>query len=196
MSLLAFGLVTTTAHAQPANIDPSLEPRDTYKDGTYYNQDFGFRLSIPKRGWTGYPDPDLPNVIFVAMKDSNKKESDWVEGQDFHPNITLGVEIVPAGVGTKTYATAATKALEMAGWQLLEERVVTWGGQEAYEIRARRESDNVALLQRFTVINGGAIVLASTARPKQMKAVEPDFQEIFDSFKVVKKGSSKKKKKR
>ena len=30
------------------------------------------------------------------MKQSNKNEQNWVEGEDFHPNVTLGVEILPA----------------------------------------------------------------------------------------------------
>ena len=193
---VVFALGTVSASAQPKNLDPGLEPVDTYKNGTYYNKDFGFRVSIPKSGWKGYPDPELPNVIFVAMRQSKKNEQNWVDGQDFHPNVTLGVEILPAGIGTREYAVAATRALELAGWSLLEERVVKWGGQEGYEIRAKRESDNVALLQRFTVLNGGAVVLASTARPKQMKTVEKDFRTIFNSFKVVRKKKKRKKRSR
>lgn len=179
-----WGQVASAQSKVEADVDPSLKPRDAYKNGTYYNKDFGFRVSIPRKGWKGFPDPKLPNVIFVAMKEPSKDSKEWVQGEDFHPNITVGVEIVPTGIGTQDYAVAATQALEKAGWQLLEERTVTWGGQEAYEVRARRESDNVALLQRFAVVNGGAVVVASTARPKQMKSVEKEFMEVFNSFKV------------
>jgi hypothetical protein len=194
--IVAFCLPSGVSHAQQKrNLQASLKPRDDFKNGTYRNHDFGFSLRVPRKGWQGVPDPVLPNVLFFAFRD-DPRGGKWKEGVSFRPNVTLGIELVPPGVEVKDYAAAAVRALDLAGWKLVGERGVTWGGQQGYEVKAIRKEDNVALVQRYAVFRGGAIVLAATARPNQMKEVGAEFSAIFETFKIAKGTGKKGKKKR
>jgi hypothetical protein len=145
----------------------------------YTDPQFGFRIASPDSGWIQTDETGIQGLL-VIIKSKTMTE-------DFTPNVTVAVEVLPCMMTAFEYGEKNQKSLTIQGYDVFSWKMSVINQIAFFDLQCvnRRVSPALRFRHLCLVKNRLGFVVTCTAPEKQDEKLNKDFDFIVDSFRLL-----------